>query len=43
MFSRWLRIEFTAASSRLTVLARRANTLQLWRERPHRWPKAWQA
>jgi hypothetical protein len=38
-----LRIEFTAASSRLTVLARRANTLQQWRVRPHRWPKAGQA
>jgi hypothetical protein len=42
-FSRWLRVEFTAASSRLTVLARCANTLQQWRERPHRWPQAWQA
>ena len=42
-FSRRLRVEFTAASTGLTLLAPGANTLQRWRERPHRWPQAWQA
>ena len=42
-FFRSFRVEFTAASSGLTVLALGSNTFKRWRERPHRWPQAWQA
>jgi hypothetical protein len=42
-FSRRLSVEFTAASTGLTLLTRSPTPFERWRERPHRWPQAWQA
>lgn len=42
-FPRRLRVEFTAASTGLTLLAHVGTPFERWSERPHRWPQAWQA